>query len=126
MSEEQEHIDHCVTYLFNQGLTQAEIALCPAITDNLHVSVRNLKRKLARLQLYWRCNLSEPDVVVNYIAINYVVISGKQSFVTFTSQENYPVILGKWQLLFRDQDLEFKIMTTNEMNSLSQEKGGNK
>ena len=68
MSEDQDHINHHVTNLFNQVLTQAEIALCLAITDNIHISVRNLKRRLARLQLYQRCNLSEPNVVVNYIA----------------------------------------------------------
>ena len=64
----QEHIDHRVTHLFNQGLTQAEIALCLAITDNIHINVHNLKILLARLELYPRRNLSEPDVVVNYIA----------------------------------------------------------
>ena len=62
MSEEQEHIDHCGTYIFNQGLTQADIALCLAIIDNIHNNVRNLRRKLARLQLYRWC--SGPDVVV--------------------------------------------------------------
>ena len=36
MSEEREHIDHRVAYLFNQALTQAAIALCLAITGNLH------------------------------------------------------------------------------------------
>ena len=63
MSEEQEHIDHRVTYLFNQDLTQAEIALHLAITDNIHIYVRNLRRHLARLQLYWQRNLSEPNVI---------------------------------------------------------------
>ena len=64
MSEEQEHIDHCVTYIFNQGLIQADIAVCLAIIDNIHINVPNLRRRLARLQLYqWR-NLSGPDVVV--------------------------------------------------------------
>ena len=68
VSEEQEHIDNRVTYLFNQGLTQAEIALCLAITDNRHISERNLRRLMARLQLYRRRNLNESDVVINYIA----------------------------------------------------------
>ena len=90
------------SHLFNQGLTQAEIALCLAITDNIHISEHDLKGWLARLQLYWWRNLSEPDVVINYIAINYIGISGKQSFIISRSQENYPVILGKQQLLFQD------------------------
>ena len=51
MSEEQEHIDNRITYLFNQGLTQAEIALCLAITDNIHINVCYLWRGLARFQL---------------------------------------------------------------------------
>lgn len=61
-------MDHRVTYLFNLGLTQAEIALCLAITDDIHISVRHLRRLLARLQLYRRRNLTEPDALVNYIA----------------------------------------------------------
>ena len=68
MSEEQERINHRVTYFFSQDLTQAEITLCLVTTDTIHISVRNLKRLLARLQLYRQCNLSEPDVVINYIA----------------------------------------------------------
>ena len=35
MSEEQEHINHQFTCFFNQGRTQAQIALCLAITDNI-------------------------------------------------------------------------------------------
>ena len=64
VSEEQKHINHHLTYLFNQGLTQDEIALCLAITDNIHISEHDLKGWLARLQLYWWRNLSEPDVVI--------------------------------------------------------------
>ena len=65
MSEEQEHIDHCLTHILNQGLIQADIALCLAIIDNIHINVCNLKRRLARLQLYrWR-NLSGSDVVAS-------------------------------------------------------------
>ena len=60
MSEEKEHIDHRVTYLFNQGLTQVEIALCLAITDNIHIKVPNLRGRLERLQLYQGRNASEP------------------------------------------------------------------
>ena len=44
MSEKQELIDHRVTYLFNQGLTQAEIALCPAITDNTFTNTVHAKQ----------------------------------------------------------------------------------
>ena len=68
MSEEQEQENDRITYLFNQGLTHAEIATCLAITDNVHISVRHLKRRLARLQLYRRRNLTDPEVVFNYIA----------------------------------------------------------
>ena len=79
MSDPQEHIDRCIRYLFNQGLTQAEIALCLGITDNLHISVHNLKRRLARLQLYRRHNLSELDICVNDMAVKYIHILGKQT-----------------------------------------------
>lgn len=34
---------------------------------SVHMSVCHLKRQLSRLQLYSRCNQSEPDPVVNYI-----------------------------------------------------------
>ncbi|TKS74457.1 Spindlin-1 30000 Mr metaphase complex SSEC P [Collichthys lucidus] len=64
MSEEQENIDQRITYFFNQGLTKAETASCLAI-DDVHISVRHLRRRRARLQLYQRRNLTEPDVVVN-------------------------------------------------------------
>ena len=42
--------------------------LTNGFTDNKYISVPNLKRQLARLPLYRGCNLSEPDIVVNYIA----------------------------------------------------------
>lgn len=67
MSGEQENAD-CITYLFNLGLTQAEITLCLAVRHNVHISVRHLRRLLARLQLYRRHGLTGPDVVVTYIA----------------------------------------------------------
>lgn len=45
-----------------------KITLCLAVRYNIHIGVRHLRRLLARLQVYqWR-GLTEPDVIVNYIA----------------------------------------------------------
>lgn len=58
-SEEQEYIDQCITFLFNQVLTQAGIALCLAVTDSVHVSV-SFNKALSKIttlmeltQVYW-------------------------------------------------------------------------
>ena len=44
--------DQQIRLYFNQGLTQAEMALCLSIIDNIHISLRQLRRRPARLQLY--------------------------------------------------------------------------
>ncbi len=38
-SNKKEHVDHVITFLFNQGLTQAEMALHLVVGDNIHISV---------------------------------------------------------------------------------------
>ncbi len=54
-------------FTFDQGLTQTEIALCLSVIDDLHISVRHLRRRLSGLQLYIR-QYSDPERVVNFIA----------------------------------------------------------
>lgn len=39
MSNKQDYIDLCITFLFNQGLTQAEIALYFAVVDTQHIYI---------------------------------------------------------------------------------------
>lgn len=48
---EKEHLI-CATF-FSLIKPQTEIALYIAVMDNMHISVHNLRRHLARLQLYW-------------------------------------------------------------------------
>ncbi len=55
-------------FTFDQGLTQTEIALCLSVIDDLHISVRHLRRRLSGLQLYRRRQYSDPECVVNFIA----------------------------------------------------------
>ena len=52
---------------FNQGLTQAEIALCLSVRDGIQISHPYLRRRLAQLQLHRR-RLSDPAVIVNFIS----------------------------------------------------------
>ena len=55
-------------YIFNEGLTQADIASLLAIIDNIHINGRHLRRRLARLQVYRWSILSGPDVIVASLA----------------------------------------------------------
>ncbi len=59
-------MDDRIRFYFDQGLTQTEIALCLSVIDDLHISVRHLRRRLSGLQLYRRRQYSER--VVNFIA----------------------------------------------------------
>ncbi len=43
-------------------------ALCLSVIDDLHISVRHLRRRLSGLQLYRRRQYSDPERVVNFIA----------------------------------------------------------
>ncbi len=61
-------MDDRIRFYFDQGLTQTEIALCLSVIDDLHISVRNLRRRLSGLQLYRRRQYSDPERVVNFIA----------------------------------------------------------
>lgn len=38
MSEQQEYIDQNFTFILNHALTQAEVALCLALTDDIHIT----------------------------------------------------------------------------------------
>ncbi len=55
-------------FTFDQGLTQTEIALCLSVIDDLHISVRHLRRRLSGLQLYRQRQYSDPERVVNFSA----------------------------------------------------------
>ncbi|KAL2096354.1 hypothetical protein ACEWY4_008502 [Coilia grayii] len=59
-------IDRLIRQYFDQGLTQAEIALSLLIRDNIKISPRHLRRRLARLRLY-RQRYSDPAEVVDFI-----------------------------------------------------------
>ncbi len=61
-------MDDRIRFYFDQGLTQTEIALCLSVIDDLHISVRHLRRRLSGLQLYRRTQYSDPERVVNFIA----------------------------------------------------------
>ncbi len=61
-------MDDRIHFYFDQGLTQTEIALCLSVIDDLHISVRHLRRRLSCLQLYRRRQYSNPERVVNFIA----------------------------------------------------------
>ncbi len=61
-------MDDRIRFYFDQGLTQTEIALCLSVIDDLHISVRHLRRRLSGLQLYRRRQNSDPERVVNFIA----------------------------------------------------------
>lgn len=50
--------------------------------------------------------------------INYVIISGKQSFLISRSQENDPVILWEQHLLFWDNDIIDSRFKENKFNKL--------
>ncbi|XP_055045258.2 uncharacterized protein [Misgurnus anguillicaudatus] len=60
-------IDQRIRMYYNQGLTQAEIALCLSVRDGFQISPRHLRRRLARLQLYRR-RLSDAAEIVNFIS----------------------------------------------------------
>ncbi len=38
-------MDDRIGFYFDQGLTQTEIALCLSVIDDLHISVRHLRRR---------------------------------------------------------------------------------
>ncbi len=61
-------MDDRIRFYFDQGLTQTEIALCLSVIDDLHISVRHLRRRLSGLQLYRRRQYCDPERVVNFIA----------------------------------------------------------
>ncbi len=58
-------------FTFDQGLTQTEIALCLSVIDDLHISVRHLRRRLLGLQLYRRRQYSDPERVVTCSQIQF-------------------------------------------------------
>ncbi len=58
-------MDDRIRFYFDQGLTQTEIALCLSVIDDLHISVRHLRRRLSGLQLYIR-QYSDPERVVKF------------------------------------------------------------
>ncbi len=58
-------------FTFDQGLTQTEIALCLSVIDDLHISVRHLRRRLSGLQLYRRRQYSDPECVVTCSQIQF-------------------------------------------------------
>ncbi len=60
-------MDDRIRFYFDQGLTQTEIARCLSVIDDLHISVRHLRRRLSGLQLYRRRQYSDPERVVNFI-----------------------------------------------------------
>lgn len=66
--EGNKSLDEQIRYYFDQGLTQAEIALCLSVIDNFHISVRHLIRRLSSIQLYHRRQYSDPECVVRFIA----------------------------------------------------------
>ncbi len=57
-------------FTFDQGLTQTEIALCLSVIDDLHISVRHLRRRLSGLQLYIR-QYNDPERVVTCTQIQF-------------------------------------------------------
>ncbi len=56
-------------FTFDQGLTQT--ALCLSVIDDLHISVRHLRRRLSGLQLYRRRQYSDPERVVTCSQIKF-------------------------------------------------------
>lgn len=60
-------IDNLIREYFDQGMTQAEIALSLLIRDHFKISPRHLRRRLARLRLYRR-RYSDPAEVVEFIS----------------------------------------------------------
>lgn len=65
MSEE-DIIDQRLTFLFNQGLTVAEIAFS---VENIIISERHLRRRLVRFQLYWWCDYYCYQKIITYISV---------------------------------------------------------
>ena len=60
-------MDNLIRQYFDQGMTQAEIALSLLIRNNFKISPRHLRRRLARLRLYRR-RYSDPAEVVEFIS----------------------------------------------------------
>ncbi len=58
-------------FTFDQGLTQTEIALCLSVIDDLHISVRHLRKRLSGLQLYRRRQYIDPERVVTCSQIQF-------------------------------------------------------
>lgn len=59
-------IDQRLTFLFNQGLTLAEIAFS---VENTIMSEHHLRRRLVRFQLYWRHNYYCYHKIITYISV---------------------------------------------------------
>ncbi len=57
-------------FTFDQGLTQTEIVLCLSVIDDLHISVRHLRRRLSGLQLV-EDNIATLSVVVTCSQIQF-------------------------------------------------------
>ncbi len=73
-------------FTFDQGLTQTEIALCLSVIDDLHISVRHLRRRLLGLQLYRRRQYNDPERVVTIIfARNIHKVQDFLAIATITS-----------------------------------------
>ncbi len=64
-------MDDRIRFYFDQGLTQTEIALCMSVIDDLHISVRHLRRRLSGLQIYRRRQYSDPERVVTCSQIQF-------------------------------------------------------
>ena len=76
-------IDQRIRTYFNQGLTQAEIALCLSVRDGFQISPRHLRKK-------------------------HLVITRKQGLSRYhekTKGKKYLVITRKRSLLYRDNEI---------------------
>ncbi len=59
MSHNGESIDQHIRLYVHQGLIQAEIALCLSAKDNIQISSRYLRGRLARVKLYRQSHFSD-------------------------------------------------------------------